>query len=164
MRGQLPPRPHPPPRLGGGPAPPSPRQGGAVPFSNQACWAWGATFWWLVALQPGPRYIGWSKQQLLTESFAGLRELQGEGASSGQLLKQPGHLVVPTAQQALPVDGLDHVAHVNELDVVNDAALLDALRREELSVLWLRPQTYGHPPPPAPPTPHTHPSDTLMKA
>lgn len=46
---------------------------------------------------------------------------------------------MPATQQALPVDGLDHVAHADELDMVDDAALLDTLRGEELSAPWLRP-------------------------
>jgi hypothetical protein len=36
---------------------------------------------------------------------------------------------VPAAQQALPIDGLDHVTHTDDLDVVDHAAQLNALRR-----------------------------------
>lgn len=35
---------------------------------------------------------------------------------------------MPTSNQAMSVDGLDHVAHVDDLDLVNDAALADPLQ------------------------------------
>ena len=73
------------------------------------------------------------RRQPLTKGFSRLCELQCEGAASGELLEQPGHLVVPAAQQALSVDGLDHVTHTDELDVVDHAALLNALWGKELS-------------------------------
>ena len=40
---------------------------------------------------------------------------------------------MPAAQQALSVDGLDHVTHTDELDVVDHTALLNALWGKELS-------------------------------
>lgn len=33
-----------------------------------------------------------------------------------------------TSNQAMSVDGLDHVAHIDDLDLVNDAALADPLK------------------------------------
>lgn len=73
---------------------------------------------------------GWSRVQgWLTKGLSRFCEFEGEGAASGQLLEEPGNLVMPTAQQALPVDGFNHVPHADELNVVNHTAFLDALWR-----------------------------------
>lgn len=66
-------------------------------------------------------------QGLLTKGFSRLCEFEGEGAASGKFLEEPGNFIVPTAQQALPVDGFNHVTDADELDVVNHTAFLDAL-------------------------------------
>lgn len=63
-----------------------------------------------------------------TEGLERLRQLDGELLPFGQLLQHLGHLVVSTPNQAMAVDGLDHVAHVDDLDLVDDAPLSDSLK------------------------------------
>lgn len=67
----------------------------------------------------------------LTECLPGLRKLQREGAAFGQVLEHLGNLVVPAADEALPVDGLDHVAHIDDLDPIYDAPFLDPLQARD---------------------------------
>lgn len=64
----------------------------------------------------------------LTKSFQGLHQLDGELFPFGQLLQHLGDLVVSTANEALSVDRLDHVSHVDDLDLVDDAAFPDSLK------------------------------------
>lgn len=67
----------------------------------------------------------------LTESFQGLHQLDGELFPFGQLLQHLGDLVVSTANEAVTVDRLDHVSHVDDLDLVDDAAFPDSLKSNQ---------------------------------
>lgn len=67
----------------------------------------------------------------LTESLQRLHQLDGELFPFGQLLQHLGDLVVPAANQAVAVDRLDHVPHVDDLDLVDDAAFPDSLESHE---------------------------------
>lgn len=63
-----------------------------------------------------------------TEGLERLRQLDGELLPFGQLLQHLGHLVVSTPDQAMAVDRLDHIAYVDNLDLVDDAPLADSLK------------------------------------
>ena len=62
-----------------------------------------------------------------TKRLQRLHQLDGELFPFRQLLQHFGHLVVSTPDEAMSIDRLDHVAHVDDLDLVDDAALADSL-------------------------------------
>lgn len=66
-----------------------------------------------------------------TEGFERLHQLDGELLPFWQLLQHLSHLVVSTANQSVAVDGLDHISHVDDLDLVNDAPLSDSLEEKK---------------------------------
>lgn len=68
-----------------------------------------------------------------TKGLEGLHQLDGEVLPFGQLLQHLGHLIVSTADQAMAVDRLDHVAHVDDLDLVDDAPLTDSLQKYQMN-------------------------------
>lgn len=62
-----------------------------------------------------------------TESFERFHQLDGEHLPPRKLLQHFGNFVVSTADEAMAVDGLDHVPNVDDLDLVDDAPLTDSL-------------------------------------
>lgn len=62
-----------------------------------------------------------------------------------------------TSDQAVSVDGLDHVAHVDDLDLVNDAALADPLQTQRGAVTKGSQELSGSSPLPSP-IPHLIPN------
>lgn len=58
-----------------------------------------------------------------TEGFQGLHHLENKVLPLGQLLEHLGHLVVSTANETVAVDGLNHVSHVDDLDLMDHATL-----------------------------------------
>lgn len=67
-----------------------------------------------------------------TEGLERFHQLDGELLPFWQLLQHLGHLIVSTPNQAMAVDRLDHITHVDDLDLVDDASLADSLKTAKL--------------------------------
>lgn len=66
-----------------------------------------------------------------TEGFERLHQLDGELLPFGELLQHLGHLIVSTANEAMAIYRLNHIAHVDDLDLVDDTALPDPLKNSK---------------------------------
>lgn len=67
-----------------------------------------------------------------TKGLQRLHQLDSKEFPFGQLLQHLGDLVVSTADQSMPVDRLDHVANVDDLDLVNHTSFTNSLKKQQV--------------------------------
>lgn len=67
-----------------------------------------------------------------TKSLERFHQFYDEVPSFGQLFQHLGHLIVSTANQTMAVDRLDHITHIDDLNLVNDAAFTNSLKEAKL--------------------------------
>lgn len=70
----------------------------------------------------------------LTKCLHRLHHLQDKGFPFGQFLQHLGNLIMATADEYLSVDRLDHVAHVDDLDLMNNTAFSYSLKRKQMII------------------------------
>lgn len=70
-----------------------------------------------------------------TKGLKRLHQLDGELLPFGQLLQHLGDLIVSTPNQAMAVDRLDHISHVDNLDLMDDAPFSDSLKTAKLKLI-----------------------------
>lgn len=74
--------------------------------------------------------LGMTVSLKLTKGFKRLHQLNGEFLPFRKLLQHLCNFIVSTANKAMAIDGLNHVSHIDDLNLVDDAALTDPLKNK----------------------------------